>query len=107
MVAPVDGDELQPGFTATSAAGLPSYTSSLLPIRFTNVRRMFWEVYRFRVWHDDDNMMMVLFADVKSFNQSIIASSVNGHMFEIISYFCGIANRSFSGTDLRTAGELS
>ncbi|CAN0144142.1 unnamed protein product, partial [Ectocarpus fasciculatus] len=36
LVNPTEGDIDQRGSSGISAAGLPSYTSSLLPIRFTN-----------------------------------------------------------------------
>lgn len=36
---PVEGDVEQRGSSGISATGLPSYKSSLLPIRFTNVRK--------------------------------------------------------------------
>lgn len=38
LVNPVEGELDRRGSSGMSAAGLPSYTSSLLPIRFTNVR---------------------------------------------------------------------
>lgn len=38
LVNPVEGDVDQRGSSGISATGLPSYTSSMLPIRFTNVR---------------------------------------------------------------------
>eukprot|EP00903_Cladosiphon_okamuranus_P007841 g7586.t1 len=54
LVHPVEGDADQRGASGISAAGLPSYTSSLLTIRFTNEQVQLNEGCLFRVHIDAD-----------------------------------------------------
>ncbi|CAN0053715.1 unnamed protein product, partial [Ectocarpus sp. 6 AP-2014] len=54
LVNPAEGDVDQRGSSGISAAGLPSYTSSLLPIRFTNEEVQLNEGCLFRVHIDAD-----------------------------------------------------
>lgn len=105
LVNPVDGDVDQRGASGISAAGLPSYTSSMLPIRFTNVRLRFFFLFwggdreRRRAEKCDDHMQMrtsrtvcaATAATIISYSSTTrsapIAHSQNGEMSSLVRWY--------------------